>query len=179
MYKSFAWWRHHMKTFPRYWPFVRGIHWSSVNSLHKGQWRGALVLSLIYAWMNNLVNNREAGDLRRHRPHYGVTVMRPLNIFLFFFMSKYKTIHKTNPWTWLLPCHFMAWTNISTQNTRHLDTHFLDGKYCYFGSSVIWAYLRMIWNKPGWLNNDKDCWCSMMSQKISYPITRGNTLRPG
>ena len=25
---------------PRYWPFVRGIHQSPVNSLHQGQWRG-------------------------------------------------------------------------------------------------------------------------------------------
>ena len=31
-----------METFPRYWPFVWGIHWSPVNSPHKGQWRGAL-----------------------------------------------------------------------------------------------------------------------------------------
>ena len=29
-------WKH----FPRYWPFVWGIHRSPVNSLHKGQWRG-------------------------------------------------------------------------------------------------------------------------------------------
>ena len=32
---------------PRYWPFVRGIHRSPVNSPHKGQWRGALMFSLI------------------------------------------------------------------------------------------------------------------------------------
>ena len=32
------------KYFPRYWPFVRGIHRSPVNSPHKGQWRGALIL---------------------------------------------------------------------------------------------------------------------------------------
>ena len=30
------------KSFPRYLPFVRGIHRSPVNSPHKGQWRGAL-----------------------------------------------------------------------------------------------------------------------------------------
>ena len=35
------------KRFPRYWPFVRGIHRSPVNSPHKGQWRGALIFSLI------------------------------------------------------------------------------------------------------------------------------------
>ena len=38
-------WKH----FPRYWPFVRGIHRSQVNSPHKGQWRGALMFSLICA----------------------------------------------------------------------------------------------------------------------------------
>ena len=30
------------KLFPRYWPLVRGIHQSPVNSPHKVQWRGAL-----------------------------------------------------------------------------------------------------------------------------------------
>ena len=46
-----------------------------MNSPHKGQWRGALMPSLICAWINNWVNNRDAGDLRHHRTHYGVTVM--------------------------------------------------------------------------------------------------------
>ena len=64
-------WKH----FPRYWPFVRGIHRSPVNSPHKGQWRGALMFSLIYAWINDWVNNREAGSLRRYRGHYDVIVM--------------------------------------------------------------------------------------------------------
>ena len=64
-------WKH----FPRYWPLVRGIHRSPVNSPHKGQWRGALVFSLICAWINGWANNREAGDLRRYRAHYDVTVM--------------------------------------------------------------------------------------------------------
>ena len=56
-------WKH----FPRKWPFVRGIHRSLVNSPHKGQWRGALMFSLICVWINGWVNNREAGDLRRYR----------------------------------------------------------------------------------------------------------------
>ena len=41
-------WKH----FPRYWPFVLGIHRSTVNSPHKGQWRGALMFSLVYPWLN-------------------------------------------------------------------------------------------------------------------------------
>ena len=38
-------WKH----FPRNWPFVREIHRSPVNFPHKGQLRGALMFSLIYA----------------------------------------------------------------------------------------------------------------------------------
>ena len=66
-------WKH----FPHYWSFMRGIHRSPVNSPHKGQWRGALMFSLICVWINGWVNNREAGDLRRHQAHYDVSVMRP------------------------------------------------------------------------------------------------------
>ena len=75
-----SWWVHHddvikWKHFPRNWPFVREIHRSPVNFPHKGQWRGALMFSLIYAWINDWVNNREAGDLRRQHGHYDVIVM--------------------------------------------------------------------------------------------------------
>ena len=64
-------WKH----FPRYWPFVRGIHRSPVNSPHRGYWRGALMFFSICARMNGWVNNRGADDLRRHRAHYDVIVM--------------------------------------------------------------------------------------------------------
>ena len=63
------------KQFSRYWPFVRGIHWSPLNSPYKGKWRGALMFSLICGWINDWANNREAGDLRRHRGYYDATVM--------------------------------------------------------------------------------------------------------
>ena len=43
---------------------------------HKGQWRGALMFSLICVWINGWVNNREAGDLKRHWAHYDVIVMK-------------------------------------------------------------------------------------------------------
>ena len=45
------------------------------NFPHKGQWREALMFSLIFAWINDWVNNREAGDLRRQHGHYDVIVM--------------------------------------------------------------------------------------------------------
>ena len=75
-----------------YWPFVGGIHRASVSSPHKGQWRGALMISLICAWTNGYENNQDTGDLRRHRAHYGVTEMTILtlssmNISILHFMS--------------------------------------------------------------------------------------------
>ena len=71
LYDDVIKWKH----VPRYWPFVWGIHRSPVNSPHKGQWRRALMFSLICARINGWVNNREAGNLRRHRAHYDATVI--------------------------------------------------------------------------------------------------------
>ena len=61
-WQSVPWWRHQMETFPRYWPFVRRIHRSPVNSPHKGHWRGALVFCLICVGINGWINNGEVGD---------------------------------------------------------------------------------------------------------------------
>ena len=71
-------WKH----FPRYWPFVRGIHRSPVNSMHKGQWRETLMFSLICGRMNGWANNGDAGDLKRQLAHYDVVVMNrgPLSL---------------------------------------------------------------------------------------------------
>ena len=39
------------------------------------QWRDPLMFSLICAWINGWVNEGEAGDGRRHRAHYDVTIL--------------------------------------------------------------------------------------------------------
>ena len=49
------------------------------SSPHKCQWHGALMFSLICAWINGWGNNDEAGYLRCHQTHLHVDVM----IFLF------------------------------------------------------------------------------------------------
>ena len=74
-------WKH----FPRYWPFVRRIHWQSVDSPHKGQWRGDLMFSFICTRTNSWANNRDTSDLRRHRAHYDVTVMKQKHCWLIKF----------------------------------------------------------------------------------------------
>ena len=90
-------WKH----FPRSWPFMRGIHLSPVNSPHKGQWRGAVMFSLICVWINDWVNNHDAGDLRRHRVHHDVTVMGGVIVarskelwilFIYFFVLRFTYV---------------------------------------------------------------------------------------
>ena len=77
-------WKH----FPCYWP-------SLVNSLHKGQWRGALLFSLICTRINGWVNNGEAGDLRRHWAHYDVIVMQTCENWLGLVSSCIYYAHQT------------------------------------------------------------------------------------
>ena len=71
-----SWWRHQIETYSALlalWAWK--IHRSPVNSPHKGRWRGALIFFLSVPEQKCSVNNREAGDLRRHRAHHDVIVM--------------------------------------------------------------------------------------------------------
>ena len=63
-------WKH----FPRYWPFVRGIRRHTGEFPSQRPVTRNLGVCLICAWINHWVNNREAGDLRRHRAHFDVIV---------------------------------------------------------------------------------------------------------
>ena len=79
-----TWWRHQMETFSALLAISAGNSPVPVNSPHKGQWRGALMFSLICVWINGWVNNDDAGDLRRYLAHYDVTVMTQINLFVFY-----------------------------------------------------------------------------------------------
>ena len=70
-----TWWLHQMETFSALLAICAGNSPVPVNSPHKGQWRGALMFSLICVWINDWVNNREAVDLRPYRVHYDVILM--------------------------------------------------------------------------------------------------------
>ena len=98
-------WKH----FPRYRPFVRGIHRWPGNSPHKGQCRGALIFSLIWAWINGWVNYGEAGDLRRHRANYDVTVM-----------SLYIITHASVCFNDLRLCVQYLWNTLVRFNCTHI-----------------------------------------------------------
>ena len=108
-----SWWRNQVKTFPRYWPFVRGIHRSPVNFPHIGQWRGALMFSLFCAWINGGVNNLDAGDLWRQCANYDVIVMfTPI-------AGKCRYIHIISSWYETLRCHSWKSSYPQTSNISH------------------------------------------------------------
>ena len=120
------------KDFPRYWPFLWGIHRSTMNSPHKGRWRGALVFSLICAWTNGSVNNLETGDLRCHRTHYDVTVMLNLG------------------WLCKVSCggHHQYGGNANMGSAFRVPTA-LDRSYWYIIQQSKWVDVRWFsWKRP-------------------------------
>ena len=75
------------KRFPRYWPFVREIHRSSVDSPHKGQWRGAWIF-----FFDLRLHDRLSKQSRRRWLWYYVTITkcaRSIQASIFWFYSGY------------------------------------------------------------------------------------------
>ena len=122
-----------METFFAWLALCAGNSPVPVNSPHKGQWRGALMFSLIYVWINDWVNSREAGELRRHRGHYDVIVMaaklsfkrflcwRPFSIDISSVVISSTSIHHLFSNYWFL--HFNThgqFVEIKTSNKEYL-----------------------------------------------------------
>ena len=118
-------WKH----FQRNWPFVRGIHRSPVNSPHKGQWRGALMFSLICAWINAWVNNHEASDAKRYRAHYDVIVMNRDMKRLQGILSLLKT--------------FINFNNVTLSYTtgKKYGIFFISANFCIFVGCVRYLFM--------------------------------------
>ena len=116
-----------LKHFPRHWPFLQGIHRSPVNSSHKGQWRGALMLSLICVWINSWVKKREAGDLRCHRAHYDIVMCGCCTKAVCYTCSV-----KNEEKIFTGPTHKLLWTVRSFQMFTGLlfQTNYIYLEYC-------------------------------------------------
>ena len=131
-----------METFPPLQALCEGN--SPVNSPHKGQWRGALMFSLIWTWTNDGVNNRDAGDFRRHRAHYDVTVMdRAYDKSL----TQWKLSGETGE---VIPPKFISpWTKWPPFRRRYFQMHFPDWKVLYFGWNFTEVFSwRYNWQQP-------------------------------
>ena len=91
------------------WTFARRIHRSPVNSPHKGQWRGALMFSLICARTNGWVNNRAenspvTGEFPLQRPVPGSSDV-------FFDLHPNKRLSKQSRGWWFETPSRSLWRN--------------------------------------------------------------------
>ena len=155
-------WKH----FPRYWPFVRGIHKWSVDSPHKGQWRGALRVYLICAWTNGLANNQNASDLRRHRAQYDVNVMNKVCTNL----AQGQPPHLQ--WRWSSHCndHFGV---ISNKHAEWLLIMILFQSLRHHLSIIINTILNVFLTKCGSENENSCrpmCWINWHNWRLNWRI---------
>ena len=156
-------WQH----FPRYWPFVRGIQRSPVDSRHKDQWHGALMFSLICAWTNDWENTR--GIWRFETPSRLLWRHRNGD-------SIYPA--KSRRWDWLNDISLKVKVTIyfpiiyylvggSAWNMRNHRTHCPMNKYLYqFELRWFFGYWNKVRNKE-LVNNlcsavKKRVWCAML-----------------
>ena len=101
------------------------------ESPHKGQWRGALMFSLICVWINGWVNNRKAGDLRRYRAHYDVIVMDKDSLIL---QSQFRNGQKARHFVWDIFKGILSWDPVFS-----FDSIFIEVS-CHVSN---WQYLMV------------------------------------
>ena len=166
-----AWWRHKMETFSALLALCAGNSPVPVNSPHNGHWRGTLMFSLICAWINDWVNNREAGDLRRHRGHYDVNVMVTCHIYcwrnkanlrdliaatslviLYEIGFKWSIFLSMRPWIWWITTKTIGHLFCTTSSFVHLFKPIgelkleLQSRNAQFGSKLAIFCPVWLWN---------------------------------
>ena len=154
-------WKH----FPCCWPFVRGIHchrWIPIRKASDAElW--------YFLWTNIWVHNQDAGDLRRHRAHYDVTVMH--TIYGSYF-------HGHDGWRKLFLCLSFVWYVSQRQtlpSTQQTLWSFLSKDNC--PKSICYSNLANI-RKP--ITSTKSCksfWHFAQIRIISLPGSVHNFKR--
>ena len=133
-------WKH----YPRYRPLMRNIHRSPVISPHKGQWRGALMFSLICVWTNGWVSNRDAGDLKRHCDYYDVMVM----ILQTFFNKTFRCFYCYSIYIYMYICILYTYLIKSYENSVKAQFNSTckpsDGWSLYLANTVLPYFLIVV-----------------------------------
>ena len=112
------------------------------------------MFSVICAWIKGWVNNREAGDLRRHRVHYAVTVM----------LSDKMIYHKTSIPQNLWLCRHDIWQAPRQQCCDHIWRLFLQ--------PICWDTCQ-IWT---WSTGSNRYFCNV--KKVSNGNTSESSFNP-
>ena len=120
--KKLAWWRHQMETFSTL--LVLCVGNSPVTGVFPTQ---RPVTRGFDAFFNGWVNNREAGDLRRHRAHYDVIVMArvaPSVSITYFIWKRLKFCGKKHVDTWYCLPNVRKIENTTPIQSWRLQQHY-------------------------------------------------------
>ena len=136
-----------METFSTLLAICAGNPPAPVKSPHKGQWRGALMFSLICVWINGWVNRREAGDLRRYRAHSDVIVMFNLKTnFPVIWILRYEDETAVRPIA--LELRWYSWVAISRVRNNNSIRSWLYS-WMYKGVSMMISSIGDIFSVTG------------------------------
>ena len=153
---TLSWWRHQMETFSALLALCAGN--SPVTAEFPSQWpmTRSFDVFFICAWINGWVNNRVAGDLRRRRAHYDVTVMKMI-WFRCVFMLEQIALHASIFDCWNMKMHILK---------PSLD--FCVNAYIYrlLVEKSLHYYYVLKWNELIY----GSCYCVIVWQK-SYPVS--------
>ena len=129
------------KKIPRHWLFVRGTTGHQWIPLTKASEREALMFSLVCAWTNGWVNNRDAGDVRRHRCHYDVTAMHLDSLRILTNQNYHRLVHTAR-----IRCHFDVVLEYQQHNSTHLGQV---PHICVSKQTTIDGRQAIIWTNEG------------------------------
>ena len=138
-----------METFSALLDISEGNSPVPLNSPHKGQWRGALMFSLICVWINGWVNNGEAGDLRSYHAHYDATVMHRFGDIKMIHRLPDSPEDKCSPECFMYEAQWNMSVNKSRLNTLRLkqNSHYLSDDIfkCIFLNENFQFWINFHW----------------------------------
>ena len=167
------WWHHLMETFSVSLALCVGNSLVPSEFPHKGQWRGALMFSLICPWINASINNREAGDLRCHCAHYDVIVMLwCLYVLCISFELTLLGMSGKNTWRTMPESVYLVADNLLTLGRCHC---------CFINCNLYFCWLKSgaFLKEPGFVSLEYYVTCMDITQMwCGGPViaTRTKTL---
>ena len=135
-----AWWRHQMETFSALLAICAG------NPHTKASDAELWCFFFICVWINDWVNNREAGDLRRHHCHYDVMVMgKPASIVDVYMLNVHTVYPKKYAHGFVALC-FVVVMQSFIMNSHEVFIHIHQGYFA--GTGAIVRLPQCQWSKP-------------------------------
>ena len=132
----------------------------------KSQWRRAFIFSLICAWINDWVNNREAGDLGGHHAHYDVSVMLKTNVCVPYPQCIIKMWHKISRSSSINILQMSITAPRVKTKEQHHNISSVNIENIELSNGIIWWWINFYFRK----NNSLPIWVLLYEKMIIQAI---------